>query len=554
MYEQILDGMIAWLADRAGAFRQTIVDALRETEWVLLSEDFTDWGLELRGHFTVIVYASYALLIVVGGLILMAHETLQTRYTARELAPRLIIGFLLAGCSFVIVLQGLEVNNDIASAFLASDTRLVDDQERSYSLSELSSTRDLGTDTPTVDALLLDLLWVVLTIVCLLMLFVVSIMRNIVWFFLVALCPIALACHALPVTEWAAQLWWRMFGACMASSIGQAVLIWVWNSLLWPDGRDGGGRYFGHIGHIGVHSLYLIVVIWMMWQVHQNAFRIARGRALRVPGARFLTGVATAMAVGAVTGRFRRRGGKNQAPKTPEPEEPAGDFWWDKPAGRRLSTATDLGSAFGHRPPVEGRASQVNDLGSAFGHRSPETAPRTPPWWERPPGEAPEQPVRPGEGEYDSMFEPAHPLDHSRRLGGAATDAGRRRGLEQRLTNAEGRKLAAEQRRQQLPGIRPREGRRVADVPPLRHNEQAWAAFDAHVAAERARHPAAASTGAAPDSASGERPGTSAPGPDQPVLGGAGFWAASDRAAAAIEAQRARDEDERRQREGRAES
>ncbi|SDK52551.1 hypothetical protein SAMN05216298_0405 [Glycomyces sambucus] len=550
MYEQILDGMIDWLADRAIVFRRSISDALSEANWVLLSEDFTDWGLELRGHFVAIVYASYALLIVVGGLILMAHETLQTRYTARELAPRLIVGFLLAGCSFVIVLQALDANYDIASAFLESDIYYIEDQPESNALWELRATRDLGSETPSIDVMLFDLLWVVLTIVCLLLLFLVSIMRNIVWFFLVALSPIALACHALPVTEWAAQLWWRMFGACMASSIGQAVLIWVWNSLLWPEGRDGSGRYFGHIGHIGVHSLYLVVVIWMMWQIHQNAFRIARGRPLRVPGSRFVTGAATALAVGAVTGRFRKRGGRPE-PKAPAAANDGGKFWWGKHQGR-ASSVTPLGSAFGHRGP--GRASQVNHLGSAFGHRSPETAPRTAPWWDRTPGAAPEQPARPGEGAYDSMFEPANPLDHSRRLGGFATDEGRRRGMEQRLTDAEGTQLEAEERRLRQAGVRPRTGRRIADVPPLRRAQPSWTQRGlfpdpAHRATGPLARGAEAAEGPAP-----VRPEAHTGGPDQPMLGDARFWQApGDRTAADIAAQRARDAAEDRDDEGRAE-
>jgi hypothetical protein len=453
MWVDAFDSLISWINDRVNALQAVIAAALSESEWVLLSEDFTAWGLELRGHFTTIVYASYGLLIVVGGLILMSHESLQTRYTARELAPRLIVGFLLAGCSFVIVLQALEINNDVAEAFLTSDAALSGaGTTDSAVMWELTASRDLGTETPSVDQLLLEMLWILLTIVCLILLLFVSIMRNIVWFFLVALGPIGLACHALPSTEWAAHLWWRMLGACMASSIGQAVLIWVWNSLLWPDGRSETGRYFGEVGHIGFDAVYLLVVIWMMWQVHKNAFRLARGRPLRVPGSRFLTGAATALAVGAVTGRFRkRRGGNAGRQQQSEPETPEADFWWDQRQGRASHT-TDLGAAFGHRPPFT---------------EVPPKPSKTAPWWDRQRGEAPEQPARPGEGAYDSMFEPAHPLEHSRRLGGFATDAGRRRGIEQRLSDAENDRLASERLRQRAIGAKPRSGRRLAEVPPL---------------------------------------------------------------------------------------
>jgi hypothetical protein len=417
MFEDALDSLVRWLIDRVGDFRRALSSALRETDWVLLSNDFTEWAGGLRLEFWLVVWTSYVIVIVVGGLILMTHETLQTRYAIREIAPRLVVGFLLAGFSHWIVYQALDVNNDIASAFREADiTRYTDGRSSSKVMFALGS--QLYVEDPSISWLLGELLWMLVACVCLLMLLFLSIMRNIAWFFVVALAPIGLACHGLPVTEWAAQLWWRMLGACMASSIGQAVLIWIYVGMT-------ENRFFGRVGHIHVTTLYLVVILWMMWQVNQHAFRLARGRPLRMPGSRFLTGVATAMAVGAVTGRFRKR--RRNSGDSKDRNEPSGvsdaaesddSFgWWDKPEGR-TSNVTNMGSAFGHRPPVT---------------EAPQRPSNAPPWWDRPPGDAPEQQARPGEGEYDSMFEPAHPLEHSRRLGGFATDAGRRRSIEQRL-------------------------------------------------------------------------------------------------------------------------
>ncbi|WP_133884322.1 hypothetical protein [Glycomyces sp. NRRL B-16210] len=459
MFEDALDGLITWLNTRIGVLQVVLANTLKENEWVLLSEDFTNWGLNLRLHFSAIVYASYGILIVVGGLILMSHETLQTRYSIKELTPRLVVGFLLAGMSFFIVIQAFEINNDIASAFRESDLKhRQDGSTDSIALGELDRHQFMDYEPASIDELLLELLWIVLTVICLIMLFLLSLMRDLVWFFLAALSPIALACHALPMTEWAARLWWRMLGACMASSIGQAALIWVWNSLVWPYGQGGVGRHFGYVGHIAIHSLYMVVIVWMMWQVHHHAFRMANGRPLRIPGSRFLTGVATALAIGAVTGRFRKRRGRaGSGDGQGRPDETTGErdteeeSWWAQPSGR---------------------ASQVSDMGSAFGHRANTTStPRdqsesSP--WPQPHGEPPARPARRDEGAIDTMFEPQHPLDFSRNLDGFATDAGRRQGIEARLEEAEGQALEKERARQFLArkaGVPERPGRRIADVP-----------------------------------------------------------------------------------------
>jgi hypothetical protein len=443
MFEDALNSIIEWLSEQLREVRSALGDAMSEQEWVLLSEDFLQYGNDLRLEFSWVVAASYAIVITIGGMLVMSHESLQTRYTIREIAPRLIVGFLLAGFSFWICLQALDVNNTIAESF-----RAVDYWDEEFKLSTIQGDLRDGPymKDPTISDLLIDIVYVLITSVCILMLLLMSFMRNVAWFFVVALSPIGLACHGLPATEWGAQLWWRMLGACMASSIGQSILIWIYVSLTENDMP-------GMIGPVHIESVYLIVVVWMMVQVHKHAFRLARGRSLRMPGSRFLTGAATALAVGAVTGRFRkRRGNRNADQKRPgadaETEESGDEFgWWDKPDGR-ASSVSDLGPAFGHRPAVTGGGDRA-------------------PWYQRSPGTPPESPSRPGEGEFDSMFEPASPLEHSRRLGGFATDAGRRRGIEQRLAGAENDRLRLEQLRQSQVGSKPRPGRRVADVPAL---------------------------------------------------------------------------------------
>ena len=45
------------------------------------------------------------LLVLIGGIIVMSHETLQTSYSAKEIAPRIVLGFLAANLSMVLMSQ-----------------------------------------------------------------------------------------------------------------------------------------------------------------------------------------------------------------------------------------------------------------------------------------------------------------------------------------------------------------------------------------------------------------------------------------------------------------
>ena len=47
--------------------------------------------------------ACYGLLVLIGGIIVMSHETLQTSYSAKEIAPRIVIGFITANLSMVLM-------------------------------------------------------------------------------------------------------------------------------------------------------------------------------------------------------------------------------------------------------------------------------------------------------------------------------------------------------------------------------------------------------------------------------------------------------------------
>ncbi|MEU5874733.1 hypothetical protein AB0A73_24620 [Glycomyces sp. NPDC047369] len=217
---------------------------LRDWEWVALSDDIYYAAIPFVPQFQVVVASSYALVIVVGGVIVMSQESLQTRYSVREIAPRLVVGFLLSGLAVTICFQAFQLNWQIVGAFLDTpeftkpevmgETEAFEDEfgMLGWSMEEM-----------TAADYLLAAVYKLVCIAAVVVLLVTAILRNVCWFFVIALSPAALACHGLPVTERFAVYWWRMLGACLASSIGQAVLIWIYMQMT-------GAVYFGMVNDI----------------------------------------------------------------------------------------------------------------------------------------------------------------------------------------------------------------------------------------------------------------------------------------------------------------
>ena len=75
--------------------------------------------------------ACYALLVLIGGIIVMSHETLQTSYSAKEIAPRIVLGFLAANLSMVLMTRAVGLANGLSAAFTAGG---VDPQAAATSL------------------------------------------------------------------------------------------------------------------------------------------------------------------------------------------------------------------------------------------------------------------------------------------------------------------------------------------------------------------------------------------------------------------------------------
>src|SRR6266536_5928842 len=64
----------------------------------------------------VIADTCYVLLVLAGGLIVMGHQTLQTSYAVKDIAPRLVVGFIAANLSLLLAGKAIQFADGISAA------------------------------------------------------------------------------------------------------------------------------------------------------------------------------------------------------------------------------------------------------------------------------------------------------------------------------------------------------------------------------------------------------------------------------------------------------
>ncbi|WP_263247272.1 hypothetical protein [Saccharopolyspora rosea] len=174
-----------------------------------------------------LVIAVYATLILVAGTIVMAHETLQTRHSIKEILPRVIVGFLVANLSLFFGGKVIEIGNALSQAVLG-DQLNPDTAARAMTDTLM---HELNGDGPFATFIALAL---VVMLVAVLLTYIVRITLTII---LLAGAPILLMCHALPQTEGIAFWWWKAFAGVMAIQVGQSLaLVTAIKLFFWPGG------------------------------------------------------------------------------------------------------------------------------------------------------------------------------------------------------------------------------------------------------------------------------------------------------------------------------
>jgi hypothetical protein len=269
-----------------------------------------------------ILLAVYVILVLVAAMILMAHQTLQTRYTVKEIAPRLVVGFLAGTLSLFVATKGIQIANALAQAVLGEG---VDPVSAGDALTAMVQNSLNGGGA----FLIFIGLALAVMIIVLLITFIVRVMLTIL---LIAAAPIALMWHALPHTDGIAQAWWKAYGGAMAIQVGQSLALVVALKVFFA---PGGFTVFGPTMSGLINLLMCLALIYVLIKIPFWCLSPMRsgGRSLigsLMRGAIAYKTMGLLGGIGAATGGGKRggkqRGGAESAPPVDPPATRSGQY------------------------------------------------------------------------------------------------------------------------------------------------------------------------------------------------------------------------------------
>ncbi|WP_194924171.1 conjugal transfer protein TrbL family protein [Catenulispora pinisilvae] len=186
---------------------------------LLASPNLTDGRIsQIWDGVLITANTVYVLFILVGGLTVMGHETVQSRYAVKEIIPRLVIGMIASNASLWLINQLIGIGNALSAALL---TGPVSAQGVGNALTSTLTDQVLLPGAGNLFLMLIGLAIAVLGVALL----ITYLTRSAVLIVLTAGSPLAFACHALPWTEGVAKLWWRAIFGCIAIQVLQALVL-----------------------------------------------------------------------------------------------------------------------------------------------------------------------------------------------------------------------------------------------------------------------------------------------------------------------------------------
>ncbi|MGW2157519.1 hypothetical protein [Nonomuraea sp. NPDC001699] len=172
---------------------------------------------ELSGHVQLVANALLMLMVLAGGVIVMAYGGASGNSTTPgEIIPRLIVAVIALNASLTICQYAIELTNAMVTALLGDGV----DGQRAGNL--IAAKVDGLIKDPKGTVLFLVLLVGAAALMGLALAFI-GLIRITLLVFLIIAAPLALLCHALPQTEGIAKLWWRCFFGLLAIQILQAI-------------------------------------------------------------------------------------------------------------------------------------------------------------------------------------------------------------------------------------------------------------------------------------------------------------------------------------------
>jgi hypothetical protein len=171
----------------------------------------------------------YILLVLAGAVIVMTHGTMQSRHSAKEIVPRLLVGMIAGNASMAMLALMIHLSDALALAVLGTT---INPATAGAALSNLLN----GNTSDGIFLILLDIGAQVMLIAILL----TYIIRVALTMVLAVAAPLALSLHALPQTDHLARLWWRAITGCFLVQLGQSLtFVLALDVMLDPSAASG---------------------------------------------------------------------------------------------------------------------------------------------------------------------------------------------------------------------------------------------------------------------------------------------------------------------------
>ena len=204
--------------------RELLADTLLSTPDVTAQADIQRLWTGSLG----IAAGIYVLFITAGGVTVMGYETVQTRYALKQIAPRLLFGMVAAATSLTVMGKAIALANALSQAVMGIDL-----SDAGQGLVERVVPFNLF---GAAGARLYLLIIAVVVVVLILAVLLGYIVRVALMAVLAVAAPLALSCHAHPLTEAVARLWWRALAGCLAIQVAQSMTFIVALKLFFAPG------------------------------------------------------------------------------------------------------------------------------------------------------------------------------------------------------------------------------------------------------------------------------------------------------------------------------
>ncbi|RFU88288.1 hypothetical protein DY218_02475 [Streptomyces triticagri] len=340
-------------------FRELLADTLLATPDVTRHADIK----RLWTGSMAIAIGMYVLFVTGGGFTVMGYETVQTRYALKEIGPRLIVGIVAATTSLTVMGKAISLANALAHAVMGTDL-----SDAGQGLVERALPFALfGSAGVAIYLLLLAVVELVLIIAVL----VGFIVRVALMALLAVAGPLVLACHAHPVTDPLARLWWRGLAGCLVIQVAQSMTFVLALKLFFAPGATAlGVPKSDELGTL----LAGLALFWVLFKIPGWTLQVVlRGTPIQQPHApapvRMLRHLAMYQMIGPYLPGGGARGRRGTRPSTGS--SPGRRGGGGAPPGRGPRPAGPAGGGPGRPGPSGGGTGGRGPAAGSHGHASP---------------------------------------------------------------------------------------------------------------------------------------------------------------------------------------